>query len=59
MRLALFYVLSELRKDRVIGHPPILRLPNRQHHTVVNGQLLLLCVLHRIDLIFEHHHNTY
>jgi hypothetical protein len=49
----------ELSTDLKIGHPPILRLSDRQHHTVVIGRLLLLCVLHRIDLICEHHYNTY
>ena len=53
------YVIVELSTDLEIGHPPFLRLPDRQHRTVVIGRLLLLCVLHRIDLIREHHHNSY
>ena len=59
MRLALFYVTLEPSIDLEIGHPSFLRLPDRQHHTVVIGRLLLLCVLHRVDLIREHHHNSY
>jgi hypothetical protein len=53
------YVTLELSTDLEIGHPPFLRLPDRQHHIVVIGRLLLLCVLHRVDLIREHRHNTY
>jgi len=53
------YVTLELSTDLEIGHPPFLRLPDRQHHTVVIGRLLLLCVLHRVDIIREHHHNSY
>jgi hypothetical protein len=54
MRSAHFVRHSELSINIRTGHPPILRLPNRQHHTVVTGRLLLLCVLHRTDLSCEH-----
>ena len=53
------YVTLELSMDLEIGHPPFLRLSDRQHHTVVNGRLLLLCILHRVDLIREHRHNSH
>ncbi len=53
------YVTLELSTDFEIGHPPFLRLPDRQHHPVVIGRLLLLCLLHRVDLVREHHHNPY
>ena len=53
------YVTLELSTDLEIGHPPFLRLPDCQHHTVVIGRLLLLCVLHCVDLIREHRHNSY
>ena len=53
------YATLELSTDLEIGHPPFLRLSNRQHHTVVIGRLLLLRVLHRVDIIREHHHNSY
>ena len=49
----------ELSADFRIGHPPFLRLPDCQHHTVVIGRLFLLRVLHRIDLLCEHHYNAY
>jgi hypothetical protein len=32
------------------GCPPFLRVPNRQHHPLVPGRLLLLCLLYRPDL---------
>lgn len=53
------YVTLELSTDLEIGHPSFLRLPDRQHHTVVIGRLFLLCILHRVDLVREHHHNSY
>jgi hypothetical protein len=53
------YVTLELSTDLEIGHPSFLRLPDRQHHIVVIGRLFLLCVLHRVDLVREHHHNSY
>ena len=53
------YVTLELNTDLGIGHPPFLRLSDREHHIVVIGRLLLLCVLHRVDIIREHHHNSY
>ena len=39
------------------GHPPILRLPNRQHHSLVFGRLLLLRILHRPYLRHEYRHD--
>ena len=53
------YVTLKLSTDLEIGHPPFLRLPDRQHYTVVIGRLLLLCILHCVDLIREHRHNSY
>ena len=53
------YVTLELSTDLEIGHPPFLRLSDCQHHPVVIGRLLLLCVLHRVDLVREHHHDSH
>jgi hypothetical protein len=49
----------EFNNEPEIGHPPILRLPDRQYRSLVVGRLLLLRLLHRINISCEHHHDSY
>ena len=47
-------MLCPATKAATSGHPPVLRIPNREHHSVVTGRLLLLCVLHRFDFVYQY-----
>jgi hypothetical protein len=37
----------------IVDYPPILRVSSGQHHPLVIGRLLLLCILHCTDLYIE------
>lgn len=54
----LFHSVTEaISHIRAAGDPSIFCLPNCKHYSMVTGQLLLLCILHRCD-IFKHRHGN-